>query len=126
MRIRNGVSKSLGKTAPCCAANAQPASAATTAPKANAISLTRFTGIVITLAASGTPAIDATNTDAAVGLGYALLRQDRKDEAIQTLQDLLARTEHPAARALLTRLQKMAAQEKDLAEERRRVLGVNR
>ena len=48
-----GVSKSVGNTLICWAAKMVPARAATAAPNANAISLTRFTGIVIDAAASG-------------------------------------------------------------------------
>ncbi len=47
------MSKSVGNTLICCAAKIVPASAATMAPNANAISFTRFTGIVIDAAASG-------------------------------------------------------------------------
>ena len=47
------MSKSVGNTLICCAAKIAPASAATIAPKAKAISLTRLTGIVIDAAASG-------------------------------------------------------------------------
>ncbi len=47
------MSKSVGNTLICWAAKIVPASAATTAPKLNAISFTRFTGIVIIPAASG-------------------------------------------------------------------------
>ncbi len=45
--------KSGGNTLICCAAKTDPASAAIIAPRANAISLTRLTGIVIAAAASG-------------------------------------------------------------------------
>ena len=46
------MSKSVGNTLICCAAKIVPASAATIAPNAKAISLTRLTGIVIAAAAS--------------------------------------------------------------------------
>ena len=47
------MSKSVGNTLICCAAKMVPASAATMAPNAKAISFTRLTGIVIDAAASG-------------------------------------------------------------------------
>ena len=47
------MSKSVGNTLTCWAAKMVPASAATIAPNANAISFTRLTGIVIDAAASG-------------------------------------------------------------------------
>jgi tetratricopeptide (TPR) repeat protein len=56
--------------------------------------------------------------DVATGLAYALLRQDRTDEAVATLEDVLRRGRAPAAQALLDRLKKIAAQEKALGEER--------
>jgi tetratricopeptide (TPR) repeat protein len=69
-------------------------------------------------AARETLLLDAGDPEAAIGLGYALMRQDRNDEALRALEELLARRDHPLARALLLRIQRIVAQEKSLAEER--------
>lgn len=62
--------------------------------------------------------VDSRSPDAATGLAYALLRQDRTDEAIATLEDVVSRGRAASAQSLLDRLKKLAAQEKALGEER--------
>jgi tetratricopeptide (TPR) repeat protein len=62
--------------------------------------------------------LDGRHADAAVGLAYALMRQDRNDEAIDLLEQLPAGVSNSTTQLLLARLRKIVAQEKSLAEER--------
>jgi tetratricopeptide (TPR) repeat protein len=62
--------------------------------------------------------LDADDVEAAVGLAYALMRQDRNDEAVRVLEDLLSRHDDAVARQLLARIRRILEQEKSLAEER--------
>lgn len=69
-------------------------------------------------AARNALSLHSGDVDASIGLAYALMRQDRNDEAARVLEDLGPDEAPPVARALRERLRKIAAQEKALAEER--------
>jgi tetratricopeptide (TPR) repeat protein len=56
--------------------------------------------------------------EASRGLAYALVRQDRSDEAVEVLDDLLDRHDDPEAGALLERIQRDLAPESGLVERR--------
>jgi hypothetical protein len=62
-------------------------------------------------------AIDGRNADALRGLGYALLRQDRNQEAAEILRAALEVQADPATRALLARVEKGLADERGMTEQ---------
>jgi tetratricopeptide (TPR) repeat protein len=62
--------------------------------------------------------LDSGHADAAIGLAYALMRQDRNDDAIDVLERDPAAAGNATAQLLLARLKRIVAQEKNLAEER--------
>jgi tetratricopeptide (TPR) repeat protein len=62
--------------------------------------------------------LEPDDVEAAVGLAYALMRQDRNDEAVRVLEDILSRRDDAVARQMLARVRRILEQEKKLAEER--------
>jgi tetratricopeptide (TPR) repeat protein len=68
-------------------------------------------------AARAALALDPRHRDALLGLGYALMRQDKNAEAADVLRAALDIQDEPAARALLDRIQKAMADEKGMTEQ---------
>lgn len=68
-------------------------------------------------AARSALALDPRHRDALMGLGYALMRQDRNPEAADAFQAALEIKDEPQARALLARITKGMADEKGMTEQ---------
>lgn len=69
-------------------------------------------------AARAAIAVDARSFDAWQGLAYALMRQDRKRDAVEALRSALDIHDDTPARSLMERLQKGLADERGMAERR--------
>lgn len=69
-------------------------------------------------AARAAIAVDPRSFDASKGLGYALMRQDRKREAVEALRAALDVHDDSEVRALMERIQKGLADEHGMAERR--------
>jgi tetratricopeptide (TPR) repeat protein len=61
--------------------------------------------------------LEPRNRDGLLGLGYALMRQDRNGEAADALQAALDVQDDPETRALLARIRKAMADEKGMTEQ---------
>ena len=68
-------------------------------------------------AARAVLSLEPRNRDGLLGLGYALLRQDRNGEAADALQAALDIQDDPETRALLARIRKQMADEKGMTEQ---------
>jgi tetratricopeptide (TPR) repeat protein len=62
--------------------------------------------------------VDPRSFDAWQGLGYALMKQDRKKEAVEALRSALDIHDDTPARSLMERLQKSMSDERGMAERR--------
>jgi len=69
-------------------------------------------------AARAALSLDARSFDAWVGLGYALMRQDRNREAVEALRSALDVRDDTTVRLLIERIQKGLADERGMAERR--------
>jgi hypothetical protein len=68
-------------------------------------------------AARGALAVDPRSVDGMTALGWALFRQDRNREAVETLQVVLEIRADPGVRALLDRIRKGMADEAGMTEQ---------
>ena len=68
-------------------------------------------------AARGVLSLEPKNRDGLLGLGYALMRQDRNGEAADALQAALDVQDDAETRALLARIRKAMADEKGMTEQ---------
>lgn len=68
-------------------------------------------------AARAVLSLEPRNRDGLLGLGYALMRQDRNGEAAEALQAALDIQDDPETRGLLARIRKAMADEKGMTEQ---------